>query len=253
MTMPIECRKETIERVTMETVQGFLQGSGLSASVEWQRPDANKFPDYRAEVEGQRWAFEVTQLWELPSAAYERRLAARTISEIGSQWRMYPVPTDAPLLRRLLEKALNDKSEPSRLKLLNGDSYCLVVVNGQFDDGDAWAGVANQFDLSAFDSVIIVHSPVSVPGNELMEPSGLPPVCEVWKNGFGTTLPEYTIGDLFPIWRVGCEISNSARCASGWRIPEMRRSVFQSGGSRGPLPWVLRRWRACMRNLGRGC
>ena len=199
MTVPIEPRKEIIERVTMETVQEFLQESGLSTSVEWQRPDANEFPDYRAKVQGQRWAFEVTQLWELPSAAYERRPTARTVSEIKSQWRMYPVRTDALLLRDLLEKRINDKSKPSKLALLDGDSYCLVIVNGQFDDVDEWVGMANQFDLSAFDSLIIAHFPVSVPGNELKEPSGLRPVCEVWKNGFGTTLPEYTVGDLFPV------------------------------------------------------
>ena len=227
--MPIESRKETIERVTMETVQDFLRESGIPVSVEWQRPDANKFPDYRAEVQGQRWAFEVTQLWELPSAAYSRGPAARTISDIGSRRRMYHVRTDALLLRELLERRITDKSKLSRLALLDGDSYCLVIVNGQFDDVDEWAGMANKFGLSAFDSVIIVHFPVSVPGNELKEPSGLRPVCEVWKNGFGTTLPEYTVGDLFPGQRVNCEISISARSDLGWRVPAVWCRVVRSG------------------------
>ena len=193
-----ESKNEVTERKTMETVRDFLEESGLSTSVQWCRPDSNEFPDYRAEVDGQKWAFEITRLWELPLTAYKRRPAARNVAEIKDSLNMYPVPTDVDTLQARLNKAFNDKSEPSRLASLNGASYCLIMVNGQFDDHEVWAGMDSQFDLSAFHSVIIAHFPVSDPKNELLLPSDLKPVCEVWKNGFGTELPNHTIKNLFP-------------------------------------------------------
>ena len=200
--MPNESGKQIIERVTMETVRDFLQGSGISVSVDWERPPTDPFPDYRAEADGKRWSFEVTQLWELHPSAYGAQPAARTLDEIKEIMRMIHVPTDANLLRQLLEKAFSDKSQPSRLALLNGDSYCLIIVNGQFDDNDVWSQMnIGQFAHSDFDSVIITHFPVVKPGRELIipDPKGMPPVCEVWKNGFGVDLPEHTIDDLYPV------------------------------------------------------
>lgn len=198
MAAQFESPNELTEYATMETVRDFLQTSGLSMLVQWSRPDSNAFPDYWAEVDGQQWAFEITRLWKLPSTAYERKPAARSFEEISDSLKMYPVPTDAGTLYECLKKAFSDKSDPSRLALLNGASYCLIVVNGQYDDLDAWLGMHDQFDLSAFHSVAIAHFPVSDPKNSLVFPTELRPVCEVWKNGFGSPLPEHTINDLFP-------------------------------------------------------
>ena len=198
MAKPDETLKEITERKTMETVRDFLNDSGLVTSVQWSRPDSNDFPDYWAEVDGQRWAFEITRLWKLPHGAYVRKPPARTIAEIQSSLKMYHVPTDSNTLQERLEKAFTDKSQQKRLALLCEASYCLVIVNGQFDDQDAWISMANRFDPSQFHSVIIAHFPVSDPKNDLIFPGDLRPVCEVWKNGFGTELPEHTISELFP-------------------------------------------------------
>ena len=198
MAKPDETLDEITERKTMETVRDFLNDSGLATSVEWTRPDSNDFPDYWAEVGGQRWAFEITRLWELPREAYVRKPPARTLGEIQNSSKMYPVPTDSNTLHERLEKAFADKSQQKRLELLCGALYCLVIVNGQFDDRDAWIEMANRFELSQFHTVIIAHFPVSDPKNDLIFPRDLRPVCEVWKNGFGTELPEHTISELFP-------------------------------------------------------
>ena len=198
MTTQGETPNEVTERKTMETVRDFLRESGLSTSVQWLRHNSNDFPDYWTKVGGQQWAFEITRLWELPRMAYKRRPTARNVAEIKSSLNTYRVPTDAGTLQDVLKKAFSDKSEPKKLALLNGASYCLIIVNGQFDDLDAWVGMDSQFNLSAFHSVIIAHFPVSDPKNKLICPSDLQPVCEVWKNGFGTELPKHTIGELFP-------------------------------------------------------
>ena len=197
MTKRGETPDEVTERKTMETISDFLQTSGLSTSVQWLRSDPNLFPDYWAVVGGQQWAFEITRLWDLPRRAYKPKHTAQTVAEIKDSLNTYPVPTDAGTLRDVLNKAFSDKGEPKKLALLNGASYCLIIVNGQFDDLDAWVGMDSMFNLSAFRSVIIAHFPVSDPKSELMFPSDLQPVCEVWKNGFGTELPKHTIAELF--------------------------------------------------------
>lgn len=202
MTVSNESEKQIIERVTMETVSGFLQESGLSVSVDWERPPTDPFPDYRAEVNGQRWSFEVTQLLKMPPPYYKKQAGSYDPEASMASTKFSHVPTDATLFHRLLDKAFDDKSKPSRLALLGGDSYCLIIVNGQSDSNDAWSGMnLGQFNHSAINSVIIVHYPVAKPGGKLIipDPHDMQPVCQVWKNGFGVDLPKHTINDLYPV------------------------------------------------------
>ncbi len=188
-------RNEITEYRAMEVVDNFLQKAGLVTNIQWERPDSNVFPDYWGEVNNQRWAFEITRLMKFDDSAFVKIRTASDLENL-SHLIIPQVPTDAKTFRRRVEKAISVKSQEKRLSLLNGAQYCLVLINEQFHFAEMWEEGFGDFDVSAFDSVIVVHCAVPF-GYEQMGDS-IPPasVCEVFKNGFEVSLPQYGLCDL---------------------------------------------------------
>ena len=188
---------DILELAAMQAVSDFLSTEGgMAVAMQWHRPDPNAFPDYWGNVCCCRWAFEITSLTSLDSDAYRvvgGRASDRGLSRL--EMRIPQVLDDSDTLRCRLEASLSRKGSSKYLHLLGGAAYCLVLVNDQFHYVPSWDRVFEGLDLSPFDSIVVAHFDAS-PGYSPMIPSARPVVCQVVKNGFGSTLPQHDVGDL---------------------------------------------------------
>ena len=183
--------KELREYDLMRKAVLFLTQQGLTVSVAWDRENPNDPIDYRATIDGVAWAFELTELRLDPKENYHRKVGhpkdKRSIEEQLEALAM-PLPQvpDGPdALQTALNDAITHGSKPSKLTVLNGAKYCLVLHNQQFLYAPDWEAVAMP-DISAFDAVLILHQEIY-------------PLVETWEvmqNGFAKPLRSHNVDDL---------------------------------------------------------
>ena len=181
------------EKTLMHRIESYIRAHGIEISVQWNRPDPNAFPDYFATVDGEQWAFELTEL---------RRDHPKSHRKVGSkpgkpvhlakdlQTLSEPIPCvrdDTETLRKTLNARLREKGKRQHIDDLKGKKYCLVVHNRQFLFIPSWEALGPRPDLGAFDAVLVLHEE-DLPANVQ--------VIEVWKDGFRSSLDSRNLSDL---------------------------------------------------------
>ena len=166
--------KEVIEQEAMKLVADRLTEAGLKVEIQWNRPDSNAFPDYKGSINGQPWAFEITQMMrpnpkgfkyirsldvlKVPSLDDLKNPSEDTLKNLEKSI-LPQVPTNLETLQDVLQERIREKSAPQRTRKLDQDEkYCLILIDNQFFYDEDWLyTIANQ-DYSVFDTVVAVHS-----------------------------------------------------------------------------------------------
>ena len=182
--------QESAEYELMRKSVLFLRQHGLTVQVAWDREDPNDPIDYRGTVDGVDWAFELTELRIDAKGSHltvghpkERKSVREQLAELAAP--LPQVPDGPDNLQKALNKAAEHGSKASKLNTLGGAMYCLVVHNQQFLYAPDWDEIAVP-DFSAFDTVLALHQDSVATAH----------TWEVWRNGFGQTLPSQNISDL---------------------------------------------------------
>lgn len=146
---------ELCEYNLMRKLAAFLTGEGLDVSVQWERKGPKRDPiDYWGTVDGERWAFELTELRRDANGSHRKVRNQRDIERLAEP--IPKVPSGAEVLRRAWQKAISHGKESSKLNARSGAKYCLVIHNRQFFFVPDWQTIPEP-DLTEFDAVLILH------------------------------------------------------------------------------------------------
>lgn len=202
--------KERVEYELMRKAVIFLRQQGLTVQIAWDREDPNDPIDYRGTVDGVDWAFELTELRcdaedahikiEHPNASKD---AKQQLEELAAP--LPQVPDGPENLQKALNKAAEHGSKASKVAVLNGAKYCLVLHNRQFLYGPDWDAITMP-ECSAFDAVLILHQEIYP----------LVQTWEVMRNGFAKPLRSHNVNDLGDI--IAFQNSNRRRRSDPERV-----------------------------------
>ena len=214
-------QKERGECLAMHKAKSFLQQQGLTVEVDWEREDPRTAPiDYRATVNGTRWAIEITELRKDAKGSHRtvgdpkpHKTLHQELQELSA-----PIPKveDGPeALKATLNKAVEHGNQPAKLEALNGAKYCLLIHNQQFLYEPSWLEIPYP-DRGAVDVVLIIHI------DDLTSTK----VWEVIPNdGFGQAIKSQNISDLADIADFKASsrefLSSKAVGAKSDMVPEM--------------------------------
>lgn len=155
--------KEIAEHVLMQETARFLERHGLKVEMcrDWEDPSAPL--DYQGTVDGETWAFELTQMREEVEESHIKighPKERRTVEELWERVTPIPENPDGPkALQQSLDKAIKHGKQESKLGRLNGAKYCLVILNKQFLFRDDWEQAEWQ-SLDGFNAVLVVHEDI---------------------------------------------------------------------------------------------
>ena len=150
--------KEVTEQGSMQLVADRLTEVGLKIEIQWNRPDVSAFPDYKGSVNGQPWAFEITQIMRPNPKGFIYIHNSEDLEKLGES--MLPqVPTDLETLQEVLQERIREKSASKRTnKLDQNEKYCLILIDNQFFYDENWLHTLATQDYSAFDAVVTIQS-----------------------------------------------------------------------------------------------
>ena len=147
---------QAIEEGIMRLVSERLSETGLTVAINWDRQDPNVFPDYTGEINGQAWAFEITQLKRPNPKEFRYVRTADDLSKLEKP--LSKIEADADHLDQSIKEAIEAKGNPKRTSLLSSDeNYCLILVDDQHLYDHDWQPTVASQDYSKFDAVIAVH------------------------------------------------------------------------------------------------
>ena len=152
---PLLSDTEVAERWAMEVVEGYLSNMGVDIVCACHEPNGPKtFPDYRAQLNGATWNFEITRV--LGNILETRRVLDRPRDARKMMNRAVQSP---PIEQGDIEVALNHAIKSKARKCEAGEgtpNFCLVLLNALHLDigrrSNVWEGVDSAF----FDAVILV-------------------------------------------------------------------------------------------------
>ena len=162
--------KELYEHFLIEATADFLRTQGLQVEMsrEWDNPNAPL--DYRGNVDGVPWAFELTRLRQDPKSGYHRKIGhPKERKSLDEQLRAFSeepmpkVPSGPEVLQRNLKQAIEHGRKASKTKTLMRAKYCLVVHNQQFTNPEDWERIAFP-EPGELDAVIFLHEQMIPPG-----------------------------------------------------------------------------------------
>ena len=210
--------QERAEYELMRKTDAFLKEHGLIVKIAWDREDPNDPIDYRGTVDGVSWAFELTELRIDPNQGYHRKvghpkenkLRHEQLEELAAPMPQIPDGPDA--LQKALDTAVTHGSKASKLKVVNGARYCLVLYNRQFLYVPDWDAITMP-DCSEFDAILILHQ----------EMYPMVQTWEVLRNGFAKPLRSHNVNDLGDI--IAFKNSNLTRRSDPERVKAALRHL----------------------------
>ena len=152
---PLLSDTEVAERWTMKVVEDYLSNMGVDIACPCHEPNGPKtFPDYRAQLNGATWNFEITRV--LGNMLETRRVLDKPRHPRKMMSRAVQSP---PIEQGDTEVALNHaiKSKERKCEVGEGSTnFCLVLLNALDLDIGRQSNVWEGIDLASFDAIILV-------------------------------------------------------------------------------------------------
>ena len=161
--------REMEQLLTLDQFHEFLTGQGITADVQWHKPNEAYPAEFYGLINDARWSFAVTQLTHIGA-----KFAA------NSEYPHHPVQS-AIYFAAILDTRNTFRTGP-------GDALlCLVIHNREFIDPSQWTSIRLSTHQYHYDAIAVMHDDDAI-------------VTRVWQvepaNCFGPSVPSRTVQDL---------------------------------------------------------
>ena len=145
-----------VESWAISVIEHELLNKGMKIDYEYEPNGHTSFPDFEADINGKKWAIEVTRV--LGSIPKDRIVVADARDRNAMTGRaLRRAPIDHTLVESALIAALDSKRSKRRDCKVD-EKYCLVLVNSINLDIGGTSSIWNGKDLTDFDTVILIHT-----------------------------------------------------------------------------------------------